>query len=42
MGIVYLCLDLQEQRAVALKTFKPEFLSASSRMPRAGNTPMPS
>ena len=26
MGIVYLCLDLQEQRAVALKTFKPEYL----------------
>jgi hypothetical protein len=26
MGIVYLCFDHQEQRAVALKTFRPEFL----------------
>jgi len=26
MGIVYLCFDHQEQRAVALKTFKPEYL----------------
>lgn len=26
MGIVYLCFDNEEQRPVALKTFKPEFL----------------
>jgi serine/threonine protein kinase len=26
MGIVYLCFDHQEQRPVALKTFRPEFL----------------
>ena len=26
MGIVYLCFDHQEQRPVALKTFKPEYL----------------
>ena len=26
MGIVYFCFDHQEQRPVALKTFKPEFL----------------
>lgn len=26
MGIVYLCFDHKEQRPVALKTFKPEFL----------------
>jgi tetratricopeptide (TPR) repeat protein len=26
MGIVYLCLDHQEDRPVALKTFKPEYL----------------
>ena len=26
MGIVYLCFDHQEQRPVALKTFRPEYL----------------
>src|SRR3990172_4677691 len=26
MGIVYLCLDQQTQRPVALKTFRPEYL----------------
>jgi len=26
MGIVYLCLDRQTDRPVALKTFKPEYL----------------
>jgi serine/threonine protein kinase len=26
MGIVYLCLDHQTQRPVALKTFRPEYL----------------
>ena len=26
MGIVYLCFDHQEQRPIALKTFRPEFL----------------
>ena len=26
MGIVYLCYDHQENRPVALKTFKPEYL----------------
>ncbi len=26
MGIVYLCLDHEEDRPVALKTFKPEYL----------------
>jgi serine/threonine protein kinase len=27
MGIVYLCFDHEEQRPLALKTFRPEFLS---------------
>ncbi len=27
MGVVYLCLDRQEDRPVALKTFRPEYLS---------------
>jgi len=26
MGIVYLCLDHQENRPVALETFRPEYL----------------
>ena len=26
MGIVYICLDREEDRPVALKTFKPEYL----------------
>jgi len=26
MGVVYLCFDHQEQRPVALKTFRPEYL----------------
>jgi len=26
MGIVYLCFDHQQQRPVALKTFRPEYL----------------
>jgi tetratricopeptide (TPR) repeat protein/tRNA A-37 threonylcarbamoyl transferase component Bud32 len=39
MGIVYLCHDLQEDRPVALKTFKPEFLpdrAARDRFLREG------
>ena len=39
MGIVYLCLDLQEDRPVALKTFKPEYLpdrAARDRFLREG------
>jgi tetratricopeptide (TPR) repeat protein len=41
MGIVYLCLDHQEDRPVALKTFKPKFLShraARDRFLREGTT----
>ncbi|MBM4461123.1 MAG: serine/threonine protein kinase [Chloroflexi bacterium] len=41
MGIVYLCFDHQEQRAVALKTFRPEFLpdrSARDRFLQEGET----
>ena len=41
MGIVYLCFDHQEQRPVALKTFKPEFLpdrAARERFLEEGNT----
>src|SRR5512135_3811908 len=39
MGIVYICFDHQEQRPVALKTFKPEFLpdrAARDRFLREG------
>ena len=39
MGIVYLCLDLEEDRPVALKTFKPEYLpdrAARDRFLREG------
>jgi tetratricopeptide (TPR) repeat protein len=39
MGIVYLCLDRQEDRPVALKTFKPEYLpnrAARDRFLREG------
>ena len=41
MGIVYLCFDHQEQRPVALKTFRPEFLpdrAARDRFLEEGNT----
>jgi serine/threonine protein kinase/uncharacterized glyoxalase superfamily protein PhnB len=41
MGIVYLCLDHQEQRPVALKTFRPEFLpdrAARDRFLQEGET----
>ena len=41
MGIVYLCFDHQEQRPVALKTFRPEFLpdrAARERFLEEGNT----
>ena len=39
MGIVYLCIDRQEDRPVALKTFKPEYLpdrAARDRFLREG------
>ena len=39
MGIVYVCLDLEEDRPVALKTFKPEYLpdrAARDRFLREG------
>src|SRR5512135_3729636 len=39
MGIVYICFDHQEQRPVALKTFKPEHLpdrAARDRFLREG------
>ena len=39
MGIVYLCLDLEEDRPVALKTFKPQYLpdrAARDRFLREG------
>jgi tetratricopeptide (TPR) repeat protein len=39
MGVVYLCLDHQEDRPVALKTFKPEYLpdrAARDRFLREG------
>jgi serine/threonine protein kinase/uncharacterized glyoxalase superfamily protein PhnB len=41
MGIVYLCMDRQEDRPVALKTFRPEFLpdrAARDRFLREGTT----
>ncbi len=41
MGIVYLCFDHQEQRPVALKTFKPEYLpdrAARDRFLQEGET----
>ena len=41
MGIVYLCMDHQEDRPVALKTFRPEFLpdrTARDRFLREGTT----
>ena len=41
MGIVYLCMDHQEDRPVALKTFRPEYLpdrSARDRFLREGTT----
>lgn len=41
MGIVYLCIDQQEQRPVALKTFRPEFLpdrAARERFLQEGET----
>lgn len=41
MGIVYLCFDHEEQRPVALKTFKPEYLpdrAARDRFLREGTT----
>ena len=39
MGIVYVCLDHEENRPVALKTFRPEFLpdrAARDRFLRKG------
>jgi tetratricopeptide (TPR) repeat protein len=39
MGIVYVCLDLEEERPVALKTFRPEYLpdrAARDRFLREG------
>src|SRR5512136_910602 len=39
MGVVYICFDHQEQRPVALKTFKPEYLpdrAARDRFLREG------
>jgi len=41
MGIVYLCLDRREDRPVALKTFRPEYLpdrAARDRFLREGTT----
>jgi serine/threonine protein kinase len=41
MGIVYLCFDHEDQRPVALKTFKPEYLpdrAARDRFLREGTT----
>ena len=41
MGIVYLCFDHQEQRPVALKIFRPEFLpdrAARDRFLQEGET----
>jgi serine/threonine protein kinase/Flp pilus assembly protein TadD len=41
MGVVYFCLDKQENRPVALKTFRPEFLpdrDARDRFLREGTT----
>jgi tetratricopeptide (TPR) repeat protein len=41
MGIVYLCFDHQEQRPIALKTFRPEFLpdrAARDRFLQEGET----
>jgi tetratricopeptide (TPR) repeat protein len=41
MGIVYLCFDHQEQRPVALKTFRPEYLpdrAARDRFLQEGET----
>ena len=41
MGVVYVCFDHQEQRPVALKTFKPEYLpdrAARDRFLREGTT----
>lgn len=41
MGIVYLCFDHEEQRPVALKTFKPKYLpdrAARDRFLREGTT----
>jgi tetratricopeptide (TPR) repeat protein len=41
MGIVYLCFDHQEQRPVALKTFRPEYLpdrAARERFLQEGET----
>jgi serine/threonine protein kinase len=41
MGIVYVCFDHQEQRPVALKSFKPEYLpnrAARDRFLREGTT----
>jgi len=40
MGIVYLCLDHQENRPVALETFRPEYLPARDRFLR-GNVEIP-
>lgn len=42
MGVVYPCFDKKEQRAVALKTFRPEFLSnrdARERFLEEGRAP---
>jgi len=41
MGIVYLCIDHQKDRPVALKTFRPEYLpdrAARDRFLREGTT----
>jgi serine/threonine protein kinase len=41
MGIVYLCMDHQEDRPVALKTFQPQFLpnrTTRDRFLREGTT----
>src|SRR5512140_2424990 len=41
MGVVYFCHDLKKARAVALKTFKPEYLpdrAARDRFLREGST----
>src|SRR5512146_597654 len=40
MAVVYVCRDLEEQRPVALKTFKPEYLpdrAARDRFLREGS-----
>ncbi len=41
MGVVYICRDLKQDRPLALKTFKPEYLpdrAARDRFLREGST----